>query len=388
MLRIAQVVDSLDIGGAERLVVTLANSLAKLGVASHILVTRHSGELAGEIDKEVKLFIAQRRSRFDYDAFSRMVAFVNSHGIQLLHAHGHTSAYWAKVISRRCVLSPQVILHDHIGHLLPGSRWGEILTSVLDRIILGRDAASFSVNASLLDKNKALFDRSRCVEYLQNGIDCEKFSRCVGSLKERRLVQIANYRAAKGHGRIAEIVRLLIAPFPELRWECFGHHYDSEARKSAEAAVCQVKLHRNVFFHPAQQNTAALLQGASIGVLTSDEEGLPLALLEYMAAGLPVVVTDAGDCKKVVAAAESGLVVPSRDSAAFAAAISFLLMNPQAANPLGEKGRRFVQKHHNVRQMVEKLLRFYQRVLQNGSGQLYSGIVSFPTKPAALASGN
>jgi glycosyltransferase involved in cell wall biosynthesis len=132
-----------------------------------------------------------------------------------------------------------------------------------------------------------------------------------------------------------------------------------------DAVTYQANLYKMVSFHPPQQNIASFLNDASIGVLTSDEEGFPLALLEYMAAGLPVVMTDVGACRMIVEAATCGLVVPPRNPTAFARAVALLLESPDTAKKMGENGRRYVLEYHSAARMTKNVLNFYHTILQN-----------------------
>jgi glycosyltransferase involved in cell wall biosynthesis len=106
-----------------------------------------------------------------------------------------------------------------------------------------------------------------------------------------------------------------------------------------------------------------LLNGATVGVLTSEDEGMPLALLEYMAAGLPVVVTDVAECRKIVECAGCGFVIPPGKPAEFAEAIAWLCKNPGQAERMGGRGREAVRKNYSLEAMFSRVIDFYSTVL-------------------------
>ena len=97
---------------------------------------------------------------------------------------------------------------------------------------------------------------------------------------------------------------------------------------------------------------------ADLGVLSSLSEGLPMTLLEYAQAEIPVVVTDVGACAEVVA--EHGLVVPPQNPEAFAQAMYQLIQNPERAKKMAKGLQSRVESHYSSQAVVPKLIDFYQ----------------------------
>ena len=103
-------------------------------------------------------------------------------------------------------------------------------------------------------------------------------------------------------------------------------------------------------------------------VATSLKEGLPLAPLEAMAAGLPIVATDVPGHRDVVVNGETGLLVPAEDSAALADAIADLAADRARRRKMGEAGRQRVLDHFAIASMVAETARVYRRALRaNGA---------------------
>jgi glycosyltransferase involved in cell wall biosynthesis len=103
----------------------------------------------------------------------------------------------------------------------------------------------------------------------------------------------------------------------------------------------------SVEFKGRVRDIPGLLAGARLGILTSrSNEGLSNAILEYMAASLPVVATDCGGNGELVIHRETGYVVPAGDSAALADAVLRLLSNPELAAAMGHRGREIVARDH------------------------------------------
>ena len=98
--------------------------------------------------------------------------------------------------------------------------------------------------------------------------------------------------------------------------------------------------------------------------LASDAEGVPMAILEAMALGRPVVATDVGGVSEAVESGVTGLLVPTNDEAALAAAFLELVADPGLRRRLGEKGRQRYREGFGVDRMVEEYAQVFEEVLE------------------------
>jgi glycosyltransferase involved in cell wall biosynthesis len=106
----------------------------------------------------------------------------------------------------------------------------------------------------------------------------------------------------------------------------------------------------------------ALLDALDVAVLSSDYEGSPLSVMEYMAAGLPVVSTRVGGVPELVEDGREGLLVPPRDPAALADAIGRLLRDPAEAERLGANGRERQRREFSLDAMVRRIEELYEEL--------------------------
>ena len=118
-----------------------------------------------------------------------------------------------------------------------------------------------------------------------------------------------------------------------------------------------------VHFVGQQGDVRPWLAALDVFVLSSDWEGMPNAVLEAMAAGLPVVATTVGGMPEVVVDGVTGLLIPPRDPQALAQAINVLLVDPERRYEMGQTGRERVRQHFTVEHMVEETESLYEQLL-------------------------
>ena len=358
MINVAQMVDSLNVGGAESVAVELASELAKRGLGSHVIATRSTGPLATTTDERVRVWSADRGSRFDLRGAGRITEYLRDQHIDVVHSHSHTTAYLLNFVRRLSRQRFHHVLHDHFG---PGpSSWR---VSALDAVLLHGIDGCLAVTPQIQKRAARLLrlPRERCV-YAPNPV----------ALPKRRpeyrhghvVVQVANLVPAKGHLTALAAAASLRTEFPDLDWQLVGN-----APSNAEKYVARVhkshrdlKLEESVRFLGLQPSPEDLLVTAQVGVLTSNVEGLPLALLEYMASGLPVVVTDVGACGDVVRRAGCGFVVTKNDAAGTARQIARILEDVDLARRLGTSGRLYVEAHHSLGRACDTAIRLYETI--------------------------
>jgi len=109
-------------------------------------------------------------------------------------------------------------------------------------------------------------------------------------------------------------------------------------------------------------DVASVLNGASMFILPSKSEGLPVTVLEAMAASLPVVATSVGGVPEVVEDGRTGILVPSGDPVQLAEAVMSLLDHPVGAARLGVEGRHRIEEHFDIRTMVARYESLYSQL--------------------------
>jgi glycosyltransferase involved in cell wall biosynthesis len=136
---------------------------------------------------------------------------------------------------------------------------------------------------------------------------------------------------------------------------------DGPERAALADEVARLGLESTVELLGTRTDVAELLAGADVFVLSSDSEGLPMSVLEAMAAGLPVVASAVGGVPEAVRDGETGTLVPPGDSAALAHALRRLVSDPALRDRLGEAGRRRVEREFSLERFEREHLDLYRK---------------------------
>ncbi|MEW6399961.1 MAG: glycosyltransferase, partial [Bacillota bacterium] len=196
---------------------------------------------------------------------------------------------------------------------------------------------------------------------IPNGIDLRPFVG-VEARRERplgyRVGTAARLTYQKGLDILMEAAARVLAGEPRARFVIGG---EGPERPRLEEMIRAHGLEGRVTLAGFVQDVPAFLAGLDIYVLSSRYEGLPLAILEAMAAALPVVAADVGGVAEAVVDGLTGLLVPPGDAAALAAAILALLRDPERVRSLGRTGRERVEAQFDAELMAARVVGVYRQ---------------------------
>ncbi|MGE5192782.1 MAG: GT4 family glycosyltransferase PelF, partial [Deltaproteobacteria bacterium] len=172
-------------------------------------------------------------------------------------------------------------------------------------------------------------------------------------------------RLTKDQRTLLRAMRLVVDEVSDFVLDIVG---DGPDRPALESLCDELRLRGNVRFLGFRDDVHALLPQSDLFVLSSVTEGLPMTLLEAMAAGLPTVSTDVGGISELVAEGETGRLVPPQSPEALAAAILELVRDPERAARMGTAGRRRVAGEFDLRRVVARYEDLYQKLLGRQAG--------------------
>jgi len=334
--------------------VNIANVLHENGYEVQVCASRKGGTLEKFILPGIKYHILKKRNSVDIFAFYRFVRIVKNERIDIIHAHS-SSIFWA-VMAKLFVRNLKVIWHDHLG-LKVKDRKAKFFYIFSSRCI----DAIISVNNELAEWARKYMHVPYDKIFMINNFPS------LNSLKKRSnpevftIVCLANLRPQKDHPTLLRaIAQLKERNLPKrLKVILAGSYDDQEYVGKLRALISDLGLEEIIEMPGLVEVTASLLASADCGVLTSVSEGLPVALLEYGLAGLPVVVTDVGQCAEVVGYGKNGMLIKPGDSSGLTNSLLQLVNNNELCAKLSKGLECQVIKNYGA----ENFLRRYRTVL-------------------------
>lgn len=355
-LKVIQIIDSLNVGGAEMLAVNIANSLATKGVESHICTTRREGELKGKISKDVQYLFLNRTKTIDLRAIKKLSNYIKNERIQILHAH--SSSYFIAVCVKLLRPKIKIVWHDHFG----GS---EFLTDKSRRPIQ-RVSFLFScvitVNSKLLEwakrnlnvknyvllNNFAVFDNNEKKTFLKGE-------------ENKRIIHVAGFRKQKDHMTLLNAFKIFLKENPKWTLHLVGKVHQGNYSEKVQSYITENNLSDNVFIYGMCSDIKHILDQSTIGVLSSKSEGLPISLLEYGLAQLPVLVTNVGECAKVVT--NSNALVAAERPQEFANTLEVMVDNVNLRNDIAQELSKKVIEDYSVNVVTNILVDIYSKII-------------------------
>jgi glycosyltransferase involved in cell wall biosynthesis len=190
---------------------------------------------------------------------------------------------------------------------------------------------------------------ARRIAVIPNGIDLGRTHARPPRAEMTRAIVVANLRPEKAHHILIDAAPALLRKHPGLTFTIVG---DGPLRRALEDRTVRLGIAHAFSFLGHREDVAQLLAASDVFILPSRSEAAPNAVIEAMAAGLPVVACAVGGNLEIVQHGRSGYLVPSDDVAALGDAIDAIVSDPAAANGMGAAGRDIVRAAYGYDRMV------------------------------------
>ncbi len=279
--------------------------------------------------------------------------------MEIVHAHSSKAGFLARLASalvgrrRRCLFTPH-------GWSFWAARGAEArLYLELERLAAhwchALVALSSAERAAGLEQRVGREEQYRVVV---NGVDLERFA-LVPDPVPNRIVVVGRLAPPKRNDLLVQAFAEIRRGNPSAELQIVG---DGPDRADVERRVRELGLEGGIHLLGQRHDVPELLSRAACFVLASDYEGCPLAVIEAMAAGVPVVATGVGGVPELVEDGRSGLVVPPGAPESLVAAVESVLADPARARAMGEAGRAIARRRLSRERMVGDLVRLYDEI--------------------------
>ncbi len=367
-MKIAQFIDTYDVGGAETMMLRLSKALKQQG---HDIVVLHMGsdylvracerlELPHCVVPEAHLY----RSIITVPLFSlKFAKFLKQNKFELLHTH-----LYGPITG--CFLGCFFYSIPHVGTLhdvyLVQQRFGR---GVLLRLAQAMKTRLVSVSKDMQAFYENYVPFCRPIKTLPNGIEIQE------SAAETQVDPLAAYTHDSVRvvtvGRLIPLkrqIQQLEALAELLKTENISLFFigDGPDRESLENKIKQLELTSHVFVLGQRDDVTAILEFSDIFVLASESEGLSCSIIEAMGAGLPCVVSNVGGNSELIEHQTNGLVFQVDDKISLAHSVAKLAKDSELRKTMGEASKVKAKNHYSIDAMSQGYQTLYQQYKNNG----------------------
>ncbi len=380
--RILFVTSSLQIGGTERHLAAITPALVKLGWSISVYSLTGSGALRDEMqDKGVEVFVPPLR----FGMFNHLPQLLlgGAHLFNVIRRHRPTIIHFflpaAYLVGAPLAIFSGVPVRIMSRRSLNVYQQSYPLAMKFERRLHRKMTAILGNSRSVVRELNQLEDvPTNRLGLIYNGVDTARFTNA-GSRKVTRaalqlgdetlaLVMVGNLIPYKGHGDLVSALGLTAPSLPD-DWRLLLVGRDFGVAAGLREQASKLGIEDKIVFLGVRNDVPEILKACDIGVLCSHQEGFSNAILEGMAAGLPMIVTDAGGNAEAVADGETGIVVPPRAPALLAAAIERLAQDAPLRASLGNAARDRVADYFSLERSIKAYDALYRALLAGTSPQ-------------------
>ncbi|MFX0135719.1 MAG: glycosyltransferase family 4 protein [Candidatus Hodarchaeota archaeon] len=363
-IKVMQVTHDLSFGGLQRIVVDICTNIDKSIFDISVCCLRDLGEFTEELKtNSIRVFKVppKANSKTDYFSFLKLYKILRREFVDILHTH-NTQPFVEGTIAGKIAGIPSIIHTDHARQWPDKKRYmfaEWFLSHFVNKIV----AVSENVKQDLITYEKI---NPQKITIILNGINGQNNNLKMGVIERKKALRIENYSPILGLGvrltyqkgitYLLKAMPEIIKHFPRALLLIIG---GGELRQNLEDEACSLGICRNVRFLGPRLDMKDIIQLLDIYVLPSLWEGLPLVVLEAMAAKKPIVATAVGGTPTAIIHGESGILVPAKEPTALTEAILNILKNSTLAKSLSKNAYRRFTEQFSVERMVSNYQSLY-----------------------------
>lgn len=377
--RILQLVDSFDEGGSERQALQLTRLLHNSGrYQVSLACLKADGVLRSQIaDLDLGEIPCYPLTSF-YDAnalvqLSRFVRDLRRLKIDVVHTHDFYTNIFGMVAACLAGVSVRIASRRETSGMRSRAQQQaqRAAYALAHQIVANSEAVQRKLIAEGMRKNK--------ITVIHNGFDQNRVSAPAASSRaealnalgieknsaKRFVTIVANMRhEVKDYPTFLRAVQRISNAMPDVGFLLAG---EGELKSSLESLAAELGIADKTVFLGRVENIATLLSVSDVGVLSSKAEGFSNSILEYMAAGCPVVATDVGGAREAIVEGDTGFMVASGDDVMMAQLIISLLQRPEERRRMGSNGREVVAEKFSTTAQLHKTEALYENAVAGKS---------------------
>lgn len=367
---------SIQMGGAERVILQLANSLKNsafnLIVTSFVQDWKSNNNFIEALKAQginTRTITMSKKYPTGWwnpiRNFFDLCHLIKAEKIQILHTHGYRSniiGLLASILLRVPIVTTVHGWTNHTNNVKLYEYLDRFFLRFFDKII----AVSDSIKNTLLNSRISIHK----IEKIYNTINCKEVNDGVSvdeirkrfhlSPNDKLVGTIGRLSKEKGVHYLLKAGSEIIATYPNVKILIIGN---GPERQNLEILAKQLRISENVIFCGFQKNVTEFYHLIDIVVLPSITEGLPIVLLEALTYSKPVVATRVGGIPEVITNGKTGILVEPQNPSRLAEGIIRILRNSDETNRMVSEGRKLVEEHFNSKDWGKKIEKVYQEIL-------------------------
>jgi glycosyltransferase involved in cell wall biosynthesis len=370
-MRALHLISSGGVYGAENMMLSLCTGLRRQGCDTvvGVFLNSHRPNIdttnrAKRLGLECTTFSCN--GRLDLSTVRAIRSYIVKNGIDLIHTHGYKADIYGYAAIRGKSIASVATCHSWLDRVKQPPL-SLRLYGVLDKAALRRFGMVAVVSDPLADLLARIgIDKSN-IRSIPNGIDVEMFAKAqptfgdeIGKGRKIAIGMVSRLAPGKGADVLLRAARMLLKKYPDVMFAFIG---DGPERERLMQLAQELKIETSCVFAGQRHDMPEVYASLDVVVLPSFSEGMPMAILEAMAAGRAVVASSVGAIPAVVQADRTGLLVEPGNVTGLYEAIKKLLDAPELRRNFGEAGRALINRNYSSLTMVQSYLRVYQEAL-------------------------
>lgn len=366
-INILYIIWSLEVGGAERIVISLAKYINKEKYNPIVCCLNHKGKLAEELEKiGIKVIALNKKPGIDLSIIPKLIRVIKDNRIHIVHTHLWTADFWGRIAAKFSEV-PVIISTAHNVDC-----WKPKIFLFIDKLLTGFSDIIIAVSEEVKNfyLKTAKLPREKIITVF-NGIELAKFDPSAAnkidktkefnfSPNDKVIGIIGRLVEQKGQVYFLEMMRILKQKYPDIKGLVIG---EGPLKEKLIHKAKELQLEKSVVFTGLRKDIPDLLNFIDILVSSSTYEGLPMILLEAMAAGKPIVATRVGGNPEIIDDGKTGFLVPAKDPQALVDRVASLLDDNEYSKKIGDSAQEKVKKLYSIEKMLQDTENIYDELL-------------------------
>jgi len=368
---ILQYIETCGPGGAETVLLNIAKNVDKNKFNLKVVLPKSDWLaeqlLKNNIDTEI---IPSKRS-WDMSFRISLIRYCRRNKTDLIHSHLFGSNLYSCLAGMILRLPVIATFHNELYFLGRKEKFMPVKSAILRNfatrmVFVAEYMKKDYVEHLKFPENKlATIYNGIELDYKIDDFDTSSFKKEINIRDDDLVVgHIANLREPKGHRYLVKAASIVSGRFPNVKFLLIGDEGDGSIKKEIEILIAEAGLEKNVKLLGFRSDVNKLLKILDIFVLPSTTEGMPLSVIEAIAASKPIVATNVGGLPEIIEPGHTGFLVEPKNVEQLADKIILLLGDEALRNRISKTGRKIVEKKYALKPMIDSYQDLYNRLIK------------------------